>query len=230
MAWPAELAPLYDRGWLAATGKPFREAVLGGCVTKRYVRGDVLYRAGDPPGGLFGLAEGSLGIVVSPTDREPYVGLLTRPGFWIGEGSVITRKPRFIGICAVRDSVVAHLPLARWDAIADADPQAWRWLACLSLQNSLLAVAVADVLLIPRSTDRVAAMLTLLASTEPTARPEVAVRLETTQDDLARMTNLSRSTVGRILDSFERDGLTTRDYRILSIEDIEQLKRRAQRA
>jgi CRP/FNR family transcriptional regulator, cyclic AMP receptor protein len=229
MAWPAELDVLCDRGWLATVGQPFREAVLSGCTIKRLVRGDVLYHAGDPPGGLFGLAEGGLGVIVAPTDREPYLGLLTRPGFWTGEGSVITRQPRFIGLRAVRDSLVAHLPLARWDALARAEPEAWRWLAHLSLRNAILAVNVADVLLIRRSSDRVAAMLLLLAATEPAVGHEAAIKLQATQDDLAKMTNLSRSSVGRILDGFERDGLIAHDYRTIQIADIERLKQRRAR-
>ncbi|WP_245518245.1 helix-turn-helix domain-containing protein [Azorhizobium sp. AG788] len=50
--------------------------------------------------------------------------------------------------------------------------------------------------------------------------------VEISQDDLASMANLSRSTAGRVLDSFEACSLIKRSYRTLSILDLEGLKRR----
>lgn len=224
MAWPREFRPLHEIGWLAETPEAFRGAVLGRCTPKRYGRGDLLYRAGDPPGGLYGLIEGGVGIELSPDDREPYFGIFARPGFWIGEGSVLTRGPRFIGVRATRESLLAHLPLTQWDAVVQADPEAWRWFAHLCLRNTLLAVAVADALMIPGATERLAAVLVILAGLGEPAAAGASIGIS--HDALARMANLSRSSTGRILQAFEADGLVACGYREIRIVDPGGLQER----
>lgn len=227
---PTELDALRAHGWLSETAESFRNAVLERCVLKRYPRGETLYRAGDEAGGLYGLVDGAFGVIVAPGARAPFLGILAQPGFWIGEASVITRGPRAIGIVAARDSLVAHLSLGQWDAIVRADAQAWRWLAFLTLRNELFALAVIDALRMRRSEDRLAAILAVLAmgadaGAKAGAKAERPV-IEISQDDLASMANLSRSSAGRILDAFEARGLISRSYRTVTVLNLEGLRRR----
>lgn len=232
MSRPTEFDALRAHGWLSETAETFRNAVLDRCALKRVARGETLYRAGDAAGGLYGLIDGTFGVMVAPGQRAPFLGILARPGFWIGEASVITRGPRAIGIVATRDSVVAHLPLGQWDAIVHADGQAWRWLAYLTLRNELFALAVIDALRMRRSEDRLAAILAILAEGPERRQKGVAEGLSSqrpidiSQDDLASMANLSRSSAGRILEAFEARGLISRSYRTVNILDLEGLRRR----
>lgn len=219
-----ELEALAASGWLAETPDAFRDAVLERCVPRRYRREDVIYRAGDPPGGLYGLVAGGVGVELSPSDREPYLGTFAQPGFWIGEGSVLTRGPRFIGIRATRDCLLAYLSIAQWDAVVQADPEAWRWFALLCLRNSLLAVAVADALMIPGAAERMAAILLVLANQGGAGAAPATIAVS--QEDLARMANLSRSSTGRILQVFEAEGLVENAYRQICVIDLAGLRKR----
>ena len=221
------LEALAVSGWLAETPPGFRDAVLDRCMVRQYLRGDAVYRAGDPPGGLYGLIAGAVGVELSPDDRQPYVATFARPGFWIGEGSVVTRGPRFIGIRSVRDSILAHLPLVQWDAIVASVPEAWRWLAGLCLRNELQAVAVADALMIRGSEARLAAILLVLArqNLAPPA-PGAPTEIEVSQDDLSRMANLSRSSAGRVLKAFEAAGIIATSYRAIRVVDPDGLRAR----
>ena len=219
-----------ENGWLAATKDAFRRAVLSRCLVRHFAQGETIYRAGDEPGGLFGLVEGGVDIIVAPNDRTPFLGIIARPGFWIGEGSVITRRPRAVGVVASRDSRFAYLPLCQWDAIVGSDPDAWRWLACLALSNELFALAVVDALRTRKSADRLAAILAVLASNfgapmQGQAPDGHALTIDVSQDDLANMANLSRSSVGRILDALEAKAIIGRSYRLLTILDFEGLRR-----
>jgi CRP-like cAMP-binding protein len=230
LTWPHELQLLYDTGWLAETPESFRQAVLDRCVVKKFGRGEAIYHPSDPPGGLYGFVAGGIGVEVMPEDRESYLGLFVLPGFWIGEVSVLTRKSRAVGLRATRDSVLAHLPLAQWDVIASTDNDAWRWFAHLPLRNELLLVAFADALLIPRASARLAAMLLVLCSSGGKPHDRSAEPLDISQEDLARITNLSRSSAGRILKAFESERLIDYHYRQLRIIDLEGLRRhRAER-
>ena len=226
MESPSEFALLRTHGWLAETPESFRTAVLSRCIVKRFERGETLYRAGDEPGGLYGLIDGGFGVIVAPGDRTPFLGILARMGFWIGEASVITRGPRAIGIVALRDSVAAYLPLAQWDAVLRIEPEAWRWMAQLALRNELFALRVIDALRMRTSPQRLAAILCLIAGQgRPGAGGGETLSLEVSQEDLATMANLSRSSVGRILDGFEAEGLIERRYRGVSVLDLERLSR-----
>lgn len=212
---------LATTGWLTDTPAAFREAVLDRCFVKRFRRAESIYRAGDAPGGLYGLIEGGVGVEVSPNDREPYMGTFARPGFWIGEGSLLTRKPRFIGIRATRDSVLAYLSIAQWDTIVRTDPEAWRWLGYLLLRNELLALSVADALMTSGAASRVASILLILSSQGmlSNAGATLDVEIGVSQDDLARMANLSRSSTGRLLHDFEAKGLIASGYRQIRVVD-----------
>lgn len=226
MPLPGEFEVLAASGWLAETPAQFRDALLERCVLRRYARGEVVYRAGDAAGGLYGLVAGGVGVVLAPEHSAPYIGTFARPGFWIGEASVLTRAPRLIGIEALRESRLAHLPLAQWDALVTADPEAWRWFAHLVARNERLALAVADALMTRDSGQRLAAILMILSTHGALASPDGAVEIEASQDELARMANLSRSSTGRLLQALEAAGVIGIAYRQIRVIDRDGLRAR----
>lgn len=211
---------------MSETPVAFRRDVLSRCVVKRYRRGEAVYSASDEAGGLFGLVEGGIGVEVMPDDRPPYLAFLVQPGFWIGEVSVLTRRPRAVGLSATRDCILAQLPLAQWDSITRTDPEAWRWLAHLILRNELMLVAIADALMIRHAAARVAAMLLVMGSSGAAPDSLADPAFEVNQEDLARITNLSRSSLGRILADFAAEGLIRFSYRQIRIADAAGLRRR----
>lgn len=216
-AWPSDLDVFGSAGWLAETSKDFRDAVLSRCIVRYYNRNDSVYRTGDDAGGLFGLVSGGVAVEVTPEDRDPYLGLFAHPGFWIGEYTLITRRPRVIGLRVTKDSVLAHLPLAQWDYIVATDPSAWRWLAMLPLRNEMTMFAIADALLVPRAPARVAAMLLVLAGAGNDTATSSEIEVEIRHEEIARITNLSRSSVGRILVEFAQRGLISYKYKRFKI-------------
>ncbi len=224
---PRDFEVLTTSGWLADTPACFRDALLERCAPRRYDRGEMIYRAGDPAGGLYGLVSGSLGIVLAPEHSEPYVGTFARPGFWIGEASVLTRSRRLVGVQALRESRIAHLPLSQWDALTQAEPEAWRWFAHLISRNEQLALAVAAALMTRDSTGRLAAILLILSTHGALPAPDGFVEIEASQDDLARMANLSRSSTGRILGVLEAAGVIDNAYRRIRVIDLAGLRARA---
>lgn len=115
--------------------------------------------------------------------------------------------------------------MVQWDVIVHADPEAWRWCALLSLRNSLLAVSVADALMIPGARRRMAAILLILAGQADMGRPAGTSPFEASQDELARMANLSRSSTGRLLQAFEAQGLIASGYRQIRVVDPAGLQR-----
>lgn len=215
---------LAERGWLPATPAPFREAILARTEARRFKRGEAIYNRGDPPGGLWGLATGGIAIEVESVERGPFFGHFAGPGFWVGAAPIITHNPRNVGLLATRASVLLHLPMAEFEAIAEHMPQAWRWLAILPLQQTMLAIGIAEDLMIRDPRRRtIALMLRLAACREPLAGPEPQ-EIVASQENLASIVNLSRTALGEFLRDFERQGLIERRYRRIRIDKDAALK------
>lgn len=69
-----------------------------------------------------------------------------------------------------------------------------------------MAVSIADALMIRDTGARLAAILLILSSRIAPSDTSGPINIETNQDDLARMANLSRSSTGRLLQTFEAEG------------------------
>lgn len=110
-------------GWLSRTPQWFRSAVTAECILKRVKAGALVYRVGDPPGGMYTLLAGSLAIEIASAEHGPYVASLGRPGAWFGERAACTGLPRLVGLRATRDTKLLYLPLHTIHAIVDKDPR-----------------------------------------------------------------------------------------------------------
>ena len=82
-----------SHGWLSQTPPSFRREVLDRCYLQSFKAGELVFIVGDPPGGMYGLVSGGLGVSIAPGERGPYFVHFARPGTWFGEVSVITGQP-----------------------------------------------------------------------------------------------------------------------------------------
>lgn len=206
-----------SHGWLAVTPPVFRDQVLSRCILRNAEKGQRLFGRGDPPGGLWGLVSGTVAIEVE-SGQETFLGHFAGPGYWIGAGPTITGQDRSVGVVATRASRLLLLPSASFREIAAVDPEAWRWLAVLPMMQSLLAMGVAQDLMIRRPRDRLIAILLRLAACRgPFAKADPEV-ITSTQDEIAAMANLSRTATGKILRELEAIGCLSIGYRSICIE------------
>ena len=218
---------LAEHGWLKLVPENFREAILTKSFVRTYDRGEQFYRIDDPSGGMFGLASGGVALEVAPGSRAPYVGHFMLPGTWLGQAAVITRQPRRVGVIATRPSTVLVLPTSEFLAIAAGNPEAWRWLALLTVLHNDLAVSVSDDLMIRDPQIRATAILLRLAGCRGghLDLPEPS-EIDLSQEQLARLTNLSRTTLGEMLRQYEEAGWISQSYRRLTVLAPENLLKR----
>jgi CRP-like cAMP-binding protein len=219
---------LATHGWLSLVPPEFRKDVLAKCHVRSFERGDAVYRLDDPPGGLFGLASGGITLEIAPGARSPYIAHFMRPGMWFGAAALLTGQPRRVGISATRPSVVLHLQANVFAAIASDNPEAWRWLSLILLMNTELAISVCDDLMIRDPKERATAILLRLTGCHvdgPGA--DTPTELDLTHDELATMTNLSRTTIGAMLREYEAEGWIEQSYRRIAILDPRALRARS---
>lgn len=213
------------RGWLSFTPRVFQDAVLSRCALQSYKAGATVYSLGDPPGGLYGLLSGNLGVTVAPGERGPYLAHFAQPGSWIGEGAIITGRPRQVGLIATRDCKLLHLPLNDLRTILAEDPAAWRWIAVLTTVHLEVAIGAADDLMIRDHVKRFIAVLLRLAGLRYDDAPGPGLSsVHVNQDEIAYMANLARTTAGAILRDLETQGNIDLSYRKITIINAAALR------
>jgi CRP-like cAMP-binding protein len=213
----ARLGVLARTGWLSRQPADFLAHVARVGRWREVKAGELVYLAGDDADWLFGLAEGILEVTFPLVGDEPVVIHRAEPGFWSGEMCVIPGQKRIISIAAATDVRVFILPGPGVRHMLEQEPRHWRSFFDLSLTNSGIAVTLlAEALaLSPRA--RMARILLRLA------RPDGSV--PGSQEDLARLLGMTRSSVRRALSSLIDAGAVQSGYGVLTLRDREMLAR-----
>jgi CRP-like cAMP-binding protein len=212
-------------GWLSMTPPSFQSAVLDRCRLRRFGAGEVIYALGDPPGGMFGLVAGSVGITVSPWMRSPYIGHFARLGSWFGEAAAVTGMPRMVGLAATRETDMLHLPMQAINEIVGRDPAAWRMFAIVSLDHLEVAIGACDDLMIRDHVKRCVAVLLRLGGCRGRTPAGVsAVEIDASQEDIAALANVARTTLSGVLRKLDASGHLELEYRRIRIMAPDRLR------
>lgn len=212
--------------WLAGAEPRFRRAVLERCVLQHFEPQQVIYAVGDGPGGIHCLVSGSVRVSLASAESGPFFGHLMRPGTWIGEGPLITRQPRLVGLSAGRRSEVLLLPLPAIQSLLETYPAGWQAIAMLTFVNLQTAVMALNDLMIRDDTKRLVATLLRLSGHRFVSPAESEpIALDLSQEDLGTMANLARSTTLAILHRLAEAELIRLDYRHIVVLEPERLRR-----
>jgi CRP/FNR family transcriptional regulator, cyclic AMP receptor protein len=218
LEFPGAHEVVLQNGWLSETPPSFQNNVLDRCRLQHFSAGQSIYSLGDPPGGMYGLVSGGLGISVAPHERGPYVAHFAKPGAWFGEGAAITGKPRRVGLAATRDTFVLQLPLHAIYEIVDQDPATWRLFALATMRHLDLAVGDCDDLRRRDPIERcVATILRLAGHRIASPADSSPVEIDLSQEDIANLSNVARTTLSTVLRDLEASGQLKRSYRRIRI-------------
>lgn len=224
---PAELRRQVARsGWLANSPAPFRDAVLDRAVVRRYGAGEVLHAAGDEAGGMYGVARGTIRVMLSAIDHGPYCGHLLRPGSWAGDGPTITGDVRPVTLVSSGPSTVLFLSRAAIMEIVAEEPGHWRHFIAGTMLNLNLAFgAIADLMLRDHR-KRLAAVLLRAAGARSEMPPaDGPIEVEMSHADIAAMANVTRTTAGATLHRFEQAGVLKTGYGKVTLLSPARLRR-----
>jgi len=212
---------LSSAGWLARQPEEFQEEVFRRAVPVKYAAGDVIYRLGDPVGGVYGVVNGAMVVSVAPPRAVPQILHLLTPGAWIGEGSFLSREPRRVGLQAALDTSAVYLPLDCMDQMAGRDPMAVRRFAQILVMNLDIVMQAFYDLQDPNEHRRIARALRRIMTLENTPIPLA-------QSVLGILANASRKTVNAALQRFEKSGWVKHGYRSITITNLKRLTQYAE--
>jgi len=205
------LGILLETGWLSRQPAGFQALVARLGRWREYRAGETIYLAGDEADWILGLQEGILEITFPLVSDEPVVIHRAEPGFWTGEACVLAGHTRFISVGAATDVRVFAIPATAIRRALEREPQYWGSFFDLSLTSSVVGITLLAeaVSLSPRA--RVARILLRLARADGS--------VQGSQEDLARLLGMTRSSVRRALASLIEGGAVESGYGVLRISN-----------
>ena len=213
-----QLRALAETGWLSLQPPDFQDRMIAIGRWVSLPRGRAVYMLGETPDALFGLGSGFLDISV-PVGEEDIIVHRAPPGFWIGDGALLSGVPRFLTVTAATDCKVFRIPEASLLRMLGDNPGDWRYFHHLATLNAVLAMqALAETLVLP-ARPRFARVLLRLAEPDGT--------IDATQEELGRMAGLSRAAFRRAFGALIADGVLETGRRRVRIHDRAALAREA---
>jgi CRP/FNR family transcriptional regulator, cyclic AMP receptor protein len=203
-------------GWLALQPEEFQDEVFKRAAPVKFRAGEVIYRLGDPLGGVFGFVSGAVLVTMAPAHATPQPLHVMTPGGWTGEGCFLSRQPRRIGLQAAIDTTAIYLPLDAMDQMAGRDPMATRRFTQIMIMNLDIVLRAYYDLQDSDEHRRIARALRRVAALENMPIP-------LTQAAIGILSNTSRKTVNAALRRFAKSGWVTAAYRSITITNLKGL-------
>lgn len=208
-------------GWLGHMPAAFSARLLQNALLIKYSAGDVIFRPGDPPGGIYGLVSGTVTVDTAPLDSVPRLIHIALPGGWTGEDSFMTGEPRRIELCARSETWVMHVPLDVMEQMAAADPRTIRAFGVMSILSSDILLRIVHDLQRKSASSRVASVLHRMSWEKGTS-------VTVSQENLGIMANASRKQVNGAIGRFVESGWVDVGYRTITIKNPVALRRCAE--
>jgi hypothetical protein len=208
--------------WFGLLKENERKRIASQLVVSDPASGDYVCRVGRKATYWFGVVEGLLKMSTDSASGRSITFTGVPPGGWFGEGTVIKRENYRYNIMALRNSVVAGLPIDTFHWLLDNSIGFNRFV--MNQLNERLAQFI-EAREIDRSTDpdvRVARNLAALFN--PTLFPGVGKILRITQQELAYLVGLSRQRVNVALKRLEGQGAIRIEYGGMRVLDLAALR------
>jgi CRP-like cAMP-binding protein len=217
-------AAMTARGWLAGQTARFQRDVLKAGRLRLFQAKESVFEIADEPGGIYGIASGSFFVSVQAQDGTVRLAHIIRPGTWFGHGPALTSETRTLAFKAAEPSTAVYLPLAAIRKLQADDPDYTRAFASLAEHNIRHAIQALADLLIPRSSQRIAAVLLRVTAALDASVPAPPDGCVLTQSDLAHMASVSRQVTNATLRRFEAKGWLSTTYNRIKIHEAPRLE------
>ena len=190
--------------------------------------GQSLFIEGDEPEGFYIVRSGGLKATRLSADGDEQLLAIFSTGDAIGEMGMFDDAPRSASITALKESVLMHWPRAGFFRFADEQPALYRHLLGVMsrrLRDTNDALAARDFLPLA---GQLAQVMLRLAKGFGEHRADGSTRIghRLTQAELAAMIGASRENVSRVINTWKRKGILTREegcYVLLDKDALQDL-------
>jgi CRP-like cAMP-binding protein len=211
-------ATLLNNGWLAHCRRDFADSFIANCHWRHVPAGTGIQHAGEPGGAVTGIAHGNALLTTSLSSPDSPTIHVMSPGEWFGYVPIFMGGSRPNSIVARTDVVLASMSQTELEAFLAPRPEWWRDVGTLGIIGANMATGIAADMMIRESRRRCAASLLQIANcrhADPLGPQPVSTPLS--QEELAAIANLSRTSISSILRDFEDAGLIKLGYRSFTL-------------
>lgn len=217
---------LSHRGWLAETPTDFTDAILANCHWREVLAGQAIQHAGDSKGVVTGVARGTVALSTALSTPDAPTMHIVHPGHWFGYVTLFGEAGLHNSIMARSDVVLAYFTHGALEQLLAGRPEWWRHVGRLGIMYGHGAINAAGDLMIRDSRRRCIAAMLRIADCRFRDPPGAnAIEAPLSQDELAAVANLSRTSVSTILHDLGIEGLITIGYRSVILNDPAHLRR-----
>ena len=211
--------------WLAQIEPEHQERVTAELRVIELQPGEVLCRVGRAAVWWLGVLDGLLKMSNESADSPPVTFTGITSGGWFGEGTLLKHEVYRYNIQALRQSVVAGIPVETFHWLLERSIAFNRFV--MNQLNERLGqfIAAREIDRLTHPDERVARNLAALF--HPVLYPGVGERLRITQQELGYLVGLSRQRVNEALTALDRVGVIRVEYGGVRVLDLERLRRYA---
>jgi CRP/FNR family transcriptional regulator, cyclic AMP receptor protein len=202
-----------------------RDRLRENASVRAYQPGYMLTMEDAPSSDVMVLLSGWAKSTFATADGEEVVLRIYGPGDIFGAEAALAGQPRSETVIALAPSTALLLPARRFADLLASSPGVARALTLAMLHRAQAADEQARLRHADASLRLARAILGLATRAVITAPDGITIPVSLTQEDLASMLGLSRSTVARTLRSLRHQGLIRTRYRSITITDPDALGR-----
>jgi CRP/FNR family cyclic AMP-dependent transcriptional regulator len=223
MTVPADLSHFIEASpWRVGLTDAQVERVRRDAYARSYQPGATVLARGSPSLHWLGVVDGMLKVDTVSLDGRTTTFAGVPAGAWFGEGAVLKAEPRPYAVVAIRDSTVAFIPRATFEWLIDESRPFGRWL--IEQLNARLGyyVGLVETFRFKDPSARIAFCIAELFN--PQLYPGTPAKLPISQDEIARLSGLSRQVTHRALHELEDAGLVRINYGAIEVLDLHGLQ------
>ncbi len=202
------------------------ERLAQGTVRRRLKRGEVLFRQGEAPAGLFAVVHGRIALTAESAGGRERVTEVIGAGRSFGEAIMFLERPYIVGARAMGDALVLQVSKDTVFAELERTPGFARRIIAALAAKLHATVRELELYALGSSGQRFAAWL--LQNVPPSAVDPAVVALPAAKRAVASRLNLSPEHLSRILRQLSDAGLVQVQGRKVQIPDPAALRRWSQ--
>ncbi|WP_342130877.1 Crp/Fnr family transcriptional regulator [Hydrogenophaga sp. OTU3427] len=213
---------LAQSSWLSCLTDAQAAGVRQALTFRSFVAGETVCARATPSAHWLGVVDGMLKLENLSEGGKGSTFASVPSGAWFGEGSVLKGEMRPYEVVALRDSVVAFLPRAAFLRMLEESHPFALWL--IAQLNARLGhyVALVQNFRLGDTTAQVAYSLSELFN--PALYPNTERRITISQEELGRLSGVSRQVANRALQELQEQGVIRLSYGSIEIVDLSALQ------
>jgi len=190
--------------------------------------GSVIFREGDPAMGVYLVCMGQVKLIAESTDQRRMILKIARPGDLLGLSATLNDLPYEVTAETLMPCSFKHIDEAAFLNFVRSSAEAGYTTArLLAKEHHEIYLGARRLALAPSASARLAHVLIGFLRSENTRDSAHSFLLLLTHSELANLAGMSRETVTRLLNQFERDRIIARNNSIITVIDLSQLEQLA---